>query len=116
MYSTSGILRTMELILGLPPMSQYDAGATPLFKCFSKNIDVTAFQSVEANVDINQRNVALNTGKRSKNFDFTHEDAAPDAAFNEDIWKVMRGEKSKMPAPKRSAFVKVAVKNEEDED
>ena len=28
MYSTSSMLRTMELILGLPPMSQYDAAAT----------------------------------------------------------------------------------------
>ena len=116
MYSTAGILRTIELILGLPPMSQYDAAATPLFKCFSKNVDVKPFQSVEANWDINQRNVALNTGKRRNNFDFSHEDAAPDAAFNEDIWKVMRGEKSKMPAPKRSAFVKIAPKSEEDED
>jgi hypothetical protein len=104
------------LILGLPPMSQYDAAATPLFKCFSKNVDIKPFQSVPANVNINERNVALNMGKRRNNFDFTHEDAAPDAAFNEDIWKVMRGEKSKMPAPKRSAFVKIAVKSEEDED
>ncbi|HEX8677400.1 MAG TPA: beta-propeller fold lactonase family protein, partial [Segetibacter sp.] len=31
MYSTSSMLRTMELILGLPPMSQYDAAATPMF-------------------------------------------------------------------------------------
>ena len=37
MYSTSGILRTMELILGLKPMSQYDAAATPMWRCFDKN-------------------------------------------------------------------------------
>lgn len=67
-------------------------------------------------MDINERNVAMNNGKRIPNFDFSHEDAAPDAVFNEDIWKVMRGEKSKMPALKRSAFVKIAVKSEEDED
>ncbi len=97
-------------------MSQYDAAATPLFKCFSKNADVTTFQSVSANVNIDERNVALNTAKRRNNFDFSHEDAAPDAAFNEDIWKVMRGEKSKMPVPKRSAFVKIAPKNEEGAD
>jgi hypothetical protein len=35
MYSTAGILRTMELILGLPPMSQYDAAATPLWRPFT---------------------------------------------------------------------------------
>jgi hypothetical protein len=69
-----------------------------------------------ANVDINTRNVAINTGKRKTNFDFTHEDAAPDIAFNEDIWKTMKGEKSKMPAPKRSAFVKIPKKAEGYED
>lgn len=117
MYSTSGMLRTMELILGLPPMSQYDAGATPMFRCFTKNIDLTPFKALPANVDINQRNLAINTGKRKTNFDFSHEDAAPDLAFNEDIWKVMRGENSKMPPPKRSAFVKIPAKAEkEDED
>jgi len=26
----------MELILGLPPLTQYDAGATPMFNCFTK--------------------------------------------------------------------------------
>jgi DNA-binding beta-propeller fold protein YncE len=116
MYSTSGMLRTMELILGIPPMSQYDAAATPLFKCFSKNIDLMPFTALTENVDINEKNVALNTGKRKPNFDFTHEDAAPDLAFNEDIWKVMRGEKSKMPAPKRSAFVKIPIKVEKEDD
>ena len=116
MYSTSGMLRTMELILGLPPMSQYDAAATPLFRCFSKNIDLNPYKSIPSNVDINTRNVAQNTGKRKTNFDFSHEDAAPDVAFNEDIWKTMRGEKSKMPAPKRSAFVKAIKKVEGDED
>ncbi len=116
MYSTAGMLRTMELILGLPPMSQYDAAATPLFRCFTKNIDLTTFKALPANVDINQRNVAINTGKRKTNFDFSHEDAAPDLAFNEDIWKVMRGENSKMPPPKRSAFVKIPANIEKEDD
>ena len=35
LYTTSGVLRTMELILGLPPMSQYDAAATPMYHAFS---------------------------------------------------------------------------------
>ena len=34
LYTTSGMLRTMELILGLPPMSQYDAAATPMYNAF----------------------------------------------------------------------------------
>jgi hypothetical protein len=39
MYSTSGVLRTIELILGMPPMSQYDAAATPLYECFTSTPD-----------------------------------------------------------------------------
>ena len=35
LYTTSGVLRTMELILGLPPMSQYDAAATPMYQRIS---------------------------------------------------------------------------------
>ncbi|MFD2147975.1 alkaline phosphatase family protein [Mucilaginibacter antarcticus] len=41
MYSTSGVLRTIELILGLPPMSQYDAAAVPLYECFTTTPDLT---------------------------------------------------------------------------
>ncbi len=37
MYSTTSMLRTIELILGIPPMSQYDAAATPMWRCFSDN-------------------------------------------------------------------------------
>ena len=37
MYSTSSMLRTMELILGLSPMTQYDAAAEPMWRCFTSN-------------------------------------------------------------------------------
>ncbi|MEZ4908928.1 MAG: hypothetical protein R2771_15105 [Saprospiraceae bacterium] len=46
MYSTSSVLRTIELILGLPPMSQYDAAAIPLWRCFSNNVDNKPFKSI----------------------------------------------------------------------
>ena len=46
MYSTSGVLRTIELILGLPPMSQYDAAAVPLYDCFNDKPDLTQFTAV----------------------------------------------------------------------
>ena len=44
MYSTSSMLRTMELILGIPPMSQYDAAATPMWRCFSKTPIISHLQ------------------------------------------------------------------------
>jgi YVTN family beta-propeller protein len=112
MYSTSGMLRTIELILGLPPMSQYDAGAMPMYRCFTSQPNLTPFQSVNANIDIEARNVAFINPKNLL-FDLDHVDAVPDLAFNEDIWMTMRGRNSIMPAPRRSAFVMVELEAED---
>src|ERR1022692_3562753 len=55
MYSTSSMLRTMELILGLKPMSQY-AAATPMFNSFLAKPDLRPYQALPANVDMEARN------------------------------------------------------------
>src|SRR6202000_1555261 len=60
MYSTTSVLRTMELILGLGPMSQYDAAATPMWNSFSVTADLTPFKALPANIDLTQKNVAWN--------------------------------------------------------
>lgn len=117
MYSTSGILRTMELILGLPPMSQYDAAAVPLFDCFTAKPDLAAFKARPPGVSLTVKNTANNTSSiRSGTWDFSREDRAPDLDLNEVVWKSVKGETSIMPAPRRSAFVKLEMKAEEDED
>ncbi|MET3607941.1 bifunctional YncE family protein/alkaline phosphatase family protein [Mucilaginibacter rubeus] len=117
MYSTSGVLRTIELILGLPPMSQYDAAAMPLFDCFTSKPDLTPYTAKPAQVDLEQRNIAVNeSSKRSELFNFAREDAAPDIDLNEVVWKYVKGEASVMPAPKRSAFVILEPKKEQDDD
>lgn len=106
MYSTSSMLRTIELILGLPPMSQYDAAAEPMWRCFSTSPDLTPFTSVPALVDLNEKNKKNTPGARlSETFDLSKEDAIPDLVFSEVIWKAVKGEDSKMPAPRRSAFL-----------
>ncbi len=117
MYSTSGVLRTIELILGLPPMSQYDAAAMPLFECFTNQPDFSPYVAKPAQVDLEQRNVAVNgSSKRSELFNFAKEDAAPDLDLNEVIWKSVKGETAIMPAPKRSAFVILEKKKKKDAD
>jgi YVTN family beta-propeller protein len=117
MYSTSGVLRTMELILGLPPMSQYDAAAMPLYDCFTSKPDLSPYVTKPAQVDLEQRNIAVNeSSKRSELFNFAKEDAAPDIDLNEVVWKYVKGEASVMPAPKRSAFVILEPKKEQDDD
>jgi len=116
MYSTSGILRTIELILGLPPMSQYDAAAKPLYECFSNKPDLTPYSAKPAEVDLEQRNVADNeSSRRSQFFNLAKEDKAPDLDLNEVIWKSVKGENSVMPAPKRSAFVILEKKKKDDD-
>ena len=114
MYSTSSMLRTIELILGLPPMSQYDAAATPMWNSFTATPGLKPFKSVPANIDLNEKNKSNNaTARLSETFDFSKEDRIPDLVFSEVIWKAVRGEASQMPAPRRSAFVKIVDEEEE---
>ncbi|MBI2731418.1 MAG: bifunctional YncE family protein/alkaline phosphatase family protein [Sphingobacteriales bacterium] len=117
MYSTSSMLRTMELILGMPPMSQYDAAATPMWRCFTSTPDFTSYTSIPAQIDITEVNTKHTTSaKLSATFDFSKEDRVPDLLFSEVIWKAVKGENSKMPAPRRSAFVKLVDNDKDDDD
>ena len=115
MYSTSSILRTIELILGIPPMTQYDAAAEPMWRCFTSTPDLSPFTSVASNVDLNDKNSVVNEWQqKSETFDFTKEDRAPDLEFSEVIWYAVKGEGIPFPGPRRSAFVQ--VKEEKDDD
>lgn len=106
-YTTSGMLRTIELILGIPPMSQFDAGATPMWRCFTSTPDPAPFTALPPQVDITQKNLAWNElSERSAKFDLSKEDQVPDLEFSEVIWKGVKGLHSKMPAPRRAAFVR----------
>jgi DNA-binding beta-propeller fold protein YncE len=106
MYSTSSMLRTMELILGLEPMSQFDAAALPMYACFTMNPDFTSYHCRPAQVDIHQKNSTQAWGAQiSKTMNLEVEDAADDILFNEIIWKNVRGVHSNMPAPRRAAFI-----------
>jgi hypothetical protein len=116
MYTTSGMLRTMELILGLPPMSQYDAAATPMFNSFTNRADLAPFKHLPARVPLDEKNPPNAPGaERSAELDFSKEDAAPDVEFSEIIWKAVKGADSPMPAPVRSAFVRVIDDDDEEE-
>ena len=106
LYSTAYMLRTMELILGLPPMSQYDAAATPMWECFAASPDLTPFVALDPTYNIHEMNTEENRiSKLSDSFNLEVMDAAPDHLFSEVIWKAVRGLESEMPAPVRSAFI-----------
>jgi DNA-binding beta-propeller fold protein YncE len=113
MYSTSSMLRTIELILGLPPMSQYDAAATPMWRCFTETANSAPFTARPPNIDLNERNMAINKWQRmSEEFDFTKEDRAPDEPFNEVLWAAVKGVKSVCPPPVHAAFLKTSKEDD----
>lgn len=113
MYSTSSMLRTMELILGLQPMTQFDAAATPMFNSFGPQADLTPYGAVAAQVDLQATNTLAAWGSGIK-FNFAKEDAADDLLLNEVIWRSVKGSNQPMPAPVRAGFVMTSANRDED--
>ncbi len=106
MYSTSSMARTMELILGLEPMSQFDAAARPMYACFQAKADLSGYEHAVPDVDLEETNkVGAWGGKLSEKFNLAREDAADDLLLNEVVWRSVKGPNSPMPAPVRAAFV-----------
>jgi YVTN family beta-propeller protein len=100
LYTTSSFVRSMELLLGLPPMSQYDAAAMPLYASFAVEPNLTPFQRLAPETDLNAKNTPESYGSRaSAKMDFDDYDRAPMQALNQIIWKSVRGSDSAMPAP-----------------
>lgn len=106
LYTTSSMLRTMELILGLNPMTQYDAAAMPMWRCFDSSSKSIDFKAILPNIDIQAKNIAKNEWQRkSELFNFEKEDANNDVAFNQVLWYGLKGTLMPFPGPKRAAFV-----------
>ena len=117
MYSTSSVLKTIELVLGLKPMTQFDLSATPILNSITDNPDFTSLHSSETvNRCRSKKSCKYLRSKRSAEFDFAVEDDIPDVELNEIIWKSIKGKDSKMPPPVRSAFVTVVQKEKNDKD
>jgi DNA-binding beta-propeller fold protein YncE len=105
LYTTSSMLRTMELLLGLRPMSQYDAAATPMYLPFRVQADLKPFKHLKPQVDVDEMNTVVAWGaKESKEINFSEVDRAPSHQLNEILWKAIKGPHSPMPAP-RSRFL-----------
>ncbi len=102
MYSTASMLRTMELILGLKPLTQYDASATPMFQSFTDRPDLSAYTLLRARIDLNARNGAAAYGaKQSARMDWSEYDRIDEDALNRILWHSIKGAKAAMPAPVR---------------
>jgi len=120
MYSTSSMLRTMELILGLKPMSQFDAAARPMYRSFTAKPDLTPYKAEKARIDLTETNKPGAFGAAtSAKMNLEKEDQADDLIFNEIIWKSVKGANSPMPAPVRAAFfvpIKAKTGKKDDDD
>ncbi|MFN6139798.1 MAG: bifunctional YncE family protein/alkaline phosphatase family protein [Planctomycetota bacterium] len=118
-YNTTSILRTIQQILGMPPMNQFDGSATPMFDCFQDTPDLRSFESVPANIPLDQMNpgsVAITDpllkqlAEWSEEMNFEQVDRAPEDRLNRVLWHAMRG--SNAPYPEWA----VGVEEEEDEE
>jgi hypothetical protein len=113
LYTTASMLRSIELILGLPPMSQYDAAATPMFSIFSTKPDPTPYAVEKPRHDLGEKNKAGSYGQSMmEKFNLRREDAVPDRAFNEIVWRSIKG--TPMPAPRYSIFSRASVVEDDD--
>jgi hypothetical protein len=116
-YSQTSLIRTMELILGLPPMNQLDATASPMFDCFTDKPDLTPFTAVANRVPLDQINpppnqiadlVLREDAMVSARLPLDEVDQCPEDVLNRILWRAMKG--SGTPYPEW------AVANLDDED
>ncbi|MGA9450391.1 MAG: bifunctional YncE family protein/alkaline phosphatase family protein [Verrucomicrobiia bacterium] len=105
-YNQTSVLRTMELMLGLPPMNQMDATATPMFDCFTGTPDFTPFDAVTNKVPLDEMNKSpreISDSQLRKDayvsakLPLEKEDQCPEDLFNRILWRAMKG--SQVPYP-----------------
>ena len=103
MYNTISMLRTMELIVGLRPMTHYDAGARPMSASFTTTPDLRPYVAEKPRIPLDARNPAQSaTAARSSRLDFSEADRIDDDEMNEILWRAIRN--TEPPAPVRSYF------------
>jgi YVTN family beta-propeller protein len=104
-YTTVSMIRTMELILGLEPLSQFDAAAQPMFACFSAQADLAPYVAESARIDLDATNTPLAYGaERSSKMDFSEYDKIDDFELNEILWRSIKGRDAPLPPAVRRAI------------
>ena len=108
-YNTVSLLRTIEQILGLPPMNQFDAAADPMFDVFTETPDITPFTAVSNQVPLDEVNpppakikdpLLRRQASLSARLDFSRVDACPEETLNRILWHAVKG--SAVPYPARA--------------
>jgi hypothetical protein len=87
----------------------------PMFRSFTNIPDTTPFKALPSSIDLNETNkIVSKWSKISDGFNFAEVDKNDDRLFNEVLWKGLKGDDSEMPAPRRSAFLKLEQKKMDD--
>jgi YVTN family beta-propeller protein len=109
-HNTVSLIKTMELLLGLPPMCQYDATAGPILDWDTKPANDAPFTAILPDANVLLESNGINGPRspispeqkammeESSKMDFAHADAAPADRLNDIIWKSVKGYDSVMPA------------------
>ncbi len=120
-YNQPALLRTMELILGLPPMNTMDAAATPMFDCFTGKPDFTPYNAVPSKVRLDQMNpvaTAIRDPLRrryallSAKLPLKEADQCPEDLLNHILWNARKGS---APYPYRNPKDGPAPKHDDDD-
>ncbi len=98
-YNQVSMVRTIEQILGLPPMNVMDATAMPMFDCFSSEADLTPYQPLKNEIPLDEMNPelrslngkALHYAKRSMEPQFDGIDDGNEDLFNRILWFAAKG-------------------------
>jgi hypothetical protein len=104
-YSTVSMIRTIELILGLPPLSQFDAAARPMFASFTSEPNLAPYAAEPARINLNEVNTLTAYGAdRSSKMDFDEYDKIDDFELNEILWRAVKGKDAPVPPAVRRAI------------
>jgi YVTN family beta-propeller protein len=100
-YSTVSVLKSIEQILGIGPLTQFDAAATPMTNAFSSTPNLAPYTAIKPDDSVlnEQNSVRSVMAAASAKLDLSRADAAPTGLLNAAIWKSVKGAKSVMPAP-----------------
>jgi DNA-binding beta-propeller fold protein YncE len=102
-YSTVSMVRTIEDIVGIRPLTQFDTYATPMINAFTSRPDFTPYTAVrpaEAGNILNPANAPM--AAQSAAQPLLHEDQIDMQVFNQAVWQSVKGAKSTMPAPRHT--------------
>ena len=103
LYNTTSVLHTMEAILGLRPMTQFDASARVMSACLQPAADARPYTAEKPRIPLGERNPAASpTASRSSRLDFSDADRIDDDELNDILWRAIKG--GEPPAPVRSYF------------